>query len=103
MMSDSPERLEWICEALADIASALEPGRRSQAAETAREIAMHLERIGDELARLNCTLEGIAGLMALMHVRKSLEAGKNLADPLKETDVFPGMVTQMMMEQHSIR
>jgi type IV pilus assembly protein PilC len=33
---------------------------------------------------------------ALMHVRKSLEAGKNLADPLKETDVFPGMVTQMI-------
>ena len=33
---------------------------------------------------------------ALMHVRKSLEAGKNLADPLRETDVFPGMVTQMI-------
>jgi type IV pilus assembly protein PilC len=33
---------------------------------------------------------------ALMHVRKSLEAGKNLADPLKETEVFPGMVTQMI-------
>src|ERR1700739_4744261 len=33
---------------------------------------------------------------ALLHVRKSLEAGKNLADPLKETDVFPGMVTQMI-------
>ncbi len=33
---------------------------------------------------------------ALMHVRKSVEAGKNLADPLKETDVFPGMVTQMI-------
>jgi type IV pilus assembly protein PilC len=33
---------------------------------------------------------------ALMYVRKSLEAGKNLADPLKETDVFPGMVTQMI-------
>jgi type IV pilus assembly protein PilC len=33
---------------------------------------------------------------ALQHVRKSLEAGKNLADPLKETDVFPGMVTQMI-------
>ena len=29
-------------------------------------------------------------------MRKSLEAGKNLADPLKETDVFPGMVTQMI-------
>jgi type IV pilus assembly protein PilC len=33
---------------------------------------------------------------ALLHVRKSLEAGKNLADPLKETEVFPGMVTQMI-------
>ena len=33
---------------------------------------------------------------ALMHVRKSVEAGKNLADPLKETEVFPGMVTQMI-------
>ena len=33
---------------------------------------------------------------ALQHVRKSLEAGRTLADPLKETDVFPGMVTQMI-------
>src|ERR1700680_4763247 len=33
---------------------------------------------------------------ALQYVRKSLEAGKNLADPLKETNVFPGMVTQMI-------
>jgi type IV pilus assembly protein PilC len=33
---------------------------------------------------------------ALLHVRKSVEAGKNLADPLKETEVFPGMVTQMI-------
>jgi type IV pilus assembly protein PilC len=33
---------------------------------------------------------------ALHHVRKSLEQGKNLADPLKETEVFPGMVTQMI-------
>jgi type IV pilus assembly protein PilC len=33
---------------------------------------------------------------ALQQVRKALEAGKNLADPLKETDVFPGMVTQMI-------
>jgi len=33
---------------------------------------------------------------ALMDVRKGLEAGRNLADPLKETDVFPGMVTQMI-------
>jgi type IV pilus assembly protein PilC len=33
---------------------------------------------------------------ALSHVRKSLEEGKNLADPLKETNVFPGMVTQMI-------
>ncbi len=33
---------------------------------------------------------------SLMEVRKGLEAGRNLADPLKETDVFPGMVTQMI-------
>ncbi len=33
---------------------------------------------------------------ALNHVRTSVEAGKNLADPLKETNVFPGMVTQMI-------
>ncbi len=33
---------------------------------------------------------------ALMYVRKGLEAGRTLADPLKETDVFPGMVTQMI-------
>ena len=33
---------------------------------------------------------------ALGMVRKALEQGKNLADPLKETNVFPGMVTQMI-------
>jgi len=33
---------------------------------------------------------------ALLKVRKSLEAGRTLTDPLKETDVFPGMVTQMI-------
>lgn len=33
---------------------------------------------------------------SLMQVRKALEGGRNLADPLKETDVFPGMVTQMI-------
>ncbi len=33
---------------------------------------------------------------AITHVRKSVEAGRNLVDPLKETDVFPGMVTQMI-------
>ena len=33
---------------------------------------------------------------SLMEVRKGLEAGRNLADPLKETNVFPGMVTQMI-------
>jgi type IV pilus assembly protein PilC len=33
---------------------------------------------------------------ALNKVRKSLEEGKSLTDPLKETDVFPGMVTQMI-------
>src|SRR5207249_1432288 len=33
---------------------------------------------------------------ALMKVRKSLEEGKSLTEPLKECDVFPGMVTQMI-------
>jgi type IV pilus assembly protein PilC len=32
----------------------------------------------------------------LLQVRKSVEAGRNLADPLRETEVFPGMVTQMI-------
>jgi type IV pilus assembly protein PilC len=33
---------------------------------------------------------------ALMEVRKALEGGRNLSDPLKESGVFPGMVTQMI-------
>jgi len=33
---------------------------------------------------------------ALMQTRKALEAGRTLADPLKESEVFPGMVTQMI-------
>ena len=33
---------------------------------------------------------------ALMKVRKSLEEGKSLTEPLKESEVFPGMVTQMI-------
>ena len=33
---------------------------------------------------------------ALIQVRKSLEEGKSLTDPLKESEVFPGMVTQMI-------
>jgi type IV pilus assembly protein PilC len=33
---------------------------------------------------------------ALLEVRKALEAGRNLADPLKDANVFPGMVTQMI-------
>src|SRR5690242_3855562 len=33
---------------------------------------------------------------ALGQVRKALEQGKTLADPLKETNVFPSMVTQMI-------
>jgi len=33
---------------------------------------------------------------ALTHVRKSLEEGKSLTEPLKESEVFPGMVTQMI-------
>jgi type IV pilus assembly protein PilC len=33
---------------------------------------------------------------ALIATRKQLEAGRTLADPLRESDVFPGMVTQMI-------
>jgi type IV pilus assembly protein PilC len=33
---------------------------------------------------------------ALKQTRKAVEAGRSLVDPLKETDVFPGMVTQMI-------
>ena len=33
---------------------------------------------------------------SLFSVRKSLEAGRTLTEPLKETEVFPGMVTQMI-------
>ena len=33
---------------------------------------------------------------ALNQVRKALEEGKSLTDPLKESGVFPGMVTQMI-------
>ncbi|HTZ48293.1 MAG TPA: type II secretion system F family protein [Verrucomicrobiae bacterium] len=33
---------------------------------------------------------------ALTKVRKSLEEGKSLTEPLKESEVFPGMVTQMI-------
>ena len=33
---------------------------------------------------------------ALFQVRKSLEEGKTLTEPLKECEVFPGMVTQMI-------
>jgi type IV pilus assembly protein PilC len=33
---------------------------------------------------------------SLMQVRKGLEAGRNLSEPLKDTNVFPGMVTQMI-------
>jgi len=33
---------------------------------------------------------------ALVKVRRSLEEGKSLTEPLKESDVFPGMVTQMI-------
>jgi type IV pilus assembly protein PilC len=33
---------------------------------------------------------------ALTQVRKSLEEGKSLTEPLKDSDVFPGMVTQMI-------
>src|SRR6202030_3787875 len=33
---------------------------------------------------------------ALLNVRKALEAGRNLSDPLRDSNVFPGMVTQMI-------
>ncbi len=33
---------------------------------------------------------------ALMKVRKALEEGRSLTEPLRETEVFPGMVTQMI-------
>jgi len=33
---------------------------------------------------------------AILYVRKSVEAGRSLVEPLKETEVFPGMVTQMI-------
>jgi len=33
---------------------------------------------------------------ALFQVRKSLEEGKSLTEPLKDSEVFPGMVTQMI-------
>jgi type IV pilus assembly protein PilC len=33
---------------------------------------------------------------AINQTRKAVEAGRSLVDPLKETDVFPGMVTQMI-------
>jgi type IV pilus assembly protein PilC len=33
---------------------------------------------------------------AILHVRKNVEAGRTIVDPLKETDVFPGMVSQMI-------
>src|SRR5271168_418596 len=33
---------------------------------------------------------------AIIQTRKAVEAGSSLVDPLKETEVFPGMVTQMI-------
>jgi len=33
---------------------------------------------------------------SIQYVRRSVEAGRSLVEPLKETDVFPGMVTQMI-------
>jgi type IV pilus assembly protein PilC len=33
---------------------------------------------------------------AITQTRKAVEAGRSLVDPLKESDVFPGMVTQMI-------
>lgn len=34
--------------------------------------------------------------LAISKTRKEVEAGRSLVEPLKETDVFPGMVTQMI-------
>jgi type IV pilus assembly protein PilC len=31
-----------------------------------------------------------------LQTRKAVEAGRSLVDPLKESEVFPGMVTQMI-------
>jgi len=33
---------------------------------------------------------------AIIQTRKAVEAGRSLVEPLRETDVFPGMVTQMI-------
>lgn len=33
---------------------------------------------------------------AILTVRKAVESGRNMVDPLKETGIFPGMVTQMI-------
>jgi type IV pilus assembly protein PilC len=33
---------------------------------------------------------------AILHVRKNVEAGRTIVDPLRETEVFPGMVSQMI-------
>jgi len=33
---------------------------------------------------------------AILQVRKAVEAGRTLVDPLRETTIFPGMVTQMI-------
>jgi type IV pilus assembly protein PilC len=33
---------------------------------------------------------------AILQTRKAVEAGRSLVDPLKESEVFPGMVTQMI-------
>ena len=33
---------------------------------------------------------------AIMNVRKGVEEGRNLTDPLRETEIFPNMVTQMI-------
>jgi len=33
---------------------------------------------------------------AIMSTRKSIERGETIAAPLRETDIFPGMVTQMI-------
>ena len=33
---------------------------------------------------------------AILKVRKAIEEGRNITDPLRETEIFPNMVTQMI-------
>src|SRR5215471_7047917 len=57
-------------------------------------VGMLLRKIA--VARFTRTAGNAVIEKALQQVRRALEAGRTLADPLKETEVFPGMVTQMI-------